>query len=101
MAKVLVAPDKFKGSLDAQQVAGSLISGMRAVDPGVDAVALPVADGGEGTLSAALAAGFTRIPVVASGPSGHPVHTAYARRGAVAVLEMADVSGLARLPADG
>lgn len=98
MARVLVAPDKFKGSLDAHQVADCVISGMRAVDPGVDAIAIPVADGGEGTLSAALAAGFTRVPVVASGPTGRPVHTAYARRGTAAVLEMADVSGLARLP---
>jgi len=98
MTKVLVAPDKFKGSLDATQVAASVIRGMQAVDPGLDAIAMPVADGGDGTLAAALAAGFTRVPVVASGPTGRPVATAYARRGSTAVLEMADVSGLSRLP---
>ncbi len=98
MDQVLVAPDKFKGSLSAPQVADCLIRGLRAVDGGIDAIAIPVADGGEGTLAAALAAGFTRVPVLASGPTGRPVQTAYARRDGLAVIEMADVSGLGRLP---
>ena len=75
-----------------------MIRGLRAVDVSIDAVAIPVADGGEGTLEAALAAGFDRVPVVASGPTGSPVQTAYARRDGLAVIEMADVSGLGRLP---
>jgi glycerate kinase len=98
VAQVLVAPDKFKGSLSAPQVADCVIHGLRAVDGSVEAVAIPVADGGEGTLEAAVAAGFSRMPVVASGPTGRPVQTAYARRDEVAVIEMADVSGLGRLP---
>ncbi|HET7326876.1 MAG TPA: glycerate kinase [Nocardioidaceae bacterium] len=98
MPHVLVAPDKFKGSLPAREVADSLIRGIRSTDPAVDAVAVPVADGGDGTLAAALAAGYTRVPVTANGPTGGPVQTAYARRDAVAVVEMADVSGLAQLP---
>lgn len=98
MAHVVVAPDKFKGSLPAPQVADCVIRGLRAVDDGIDAVAIPVADGGEGTLAAALAAGFERVPVVASGPTGRPVQTAYAHRDGLAVVEMADVSGLGRLP---
>ncbi len=98
MAHVVVAPDKFKGSLPAPQVAECVIRGLRAVDNAIDAVAIPVADGGEGTLAAALAAGFSRVPVVASGPTGRPVQTAYARRDGLAVIEMADVSGLGRLP---
>ena len=98
MAQVLVAPDKFKGSLSASQVADCVIRGLRAVDESIDAVAIPVADGGEGTLAAALAAGFERVPVMASGPTGRPVQTAYARRDGLAVVEMADVSGLGRLP---
>jgi glycerate kinase len=97
VAQVLVAPDKFKGSLSAPQVADCVIRGLRAVDDSIEAVAIPVADGGEGTLEAALAAGFARVPVVASGPTGLPVQTAYARRDGVAVVEMADVSGLGRL----
>ena len=98
MAHVLVAPDTFKGSLPAPRVADSVIRGLRAVDGSIDAVAIPIADGGEGTLAAALAAGFGRVPVLASGPTGRPVQTAYARRDEVAVIEMADVSGLGRLP---
>lgn len=98
MAHVLVAPDKFKGSLSAPQVADCVIRGLRAVDGSIDAIAIPVADGGEGTLAAALAAGFARVPVTASGPTGRPLRTAYARRDALAVVEMADVSGLGRLP---
>ena len=48
----------------------------------MEPVVLPVADGGDGTLDAAIAAGFERVPVTVSGPTGEPVATAYARRGA-------------------
>lgn len=98
MPRVLVAPDKFKGSLSAAQVARSVRTGLLDVRPDLEVVLLPVADGGEGTLEAALAAGYSRVPVTATGPTGEPVDTAYARSGQVALLEMADVSGLARLP---
>jgi glycerate kinase len=98
VAQVLVAPDKFKGSLSAKDVADCVISGLRAVDSRIDATAIPSADGGEGTLAAALAAGFERVPVMASGPTGSLVQTAFARRDGLAVIEMADVSGLGRLP---
>lgn len=98
MPRVLVAPDKFKGSLSAAQVARSVRDGLLDVRPDLDVVLLPIADGGEGTLEAALAAGYERVPVTATGPTGEPVNTAYARSGRVALLEMADVSGLARLP---
>lgn len=97
MATVLVAPDKFKGSLTAEEVARAVVTGLRRVaEPQV--VVVPVADGGDGTVAAAVAAGFTAVPVTATGPTGEPVRTAYARKGAVAVVEMADVSGLVRLP---
>jgi NADH dehydrogenase len=56
-----------------------------------------VADGGDGTVDAALAAGFTRVPVRAQGPVGKPVDTAFALRDGVAVVEMASASGLALL----
>jgi glycerate 2-kinase len=96
--RVLVAPDKFKGSLTAAEAGAALSGGIRAARPKLDVRALPVADGGEGTLEAAMAAGYARVPVTATGPTGEPVETAYARQGDVAVVEMADVSGLARLP---
>jgi glycerate kinase len=98
MTHVLIAPDSFKGSLTAAEVAEALQRGLLAARPELDAVRLPIADGGEGTLDAALAAGFTRVPVTASGPTGEPVDTAYARRGRTAVVELADASGLGRLP---
>ena len=98
MPSVLVAPDKFKGSLTATEVAAAVARGLTAGRPDVEVSCLPVADGGDGTLAAALAAGFEAVPVTATGPTGEPVETAYARLGDVAVVEMADVSGLARLP---
>lgn len=98
MVRVLVASDKFKGSLTAAQAARSVARGIRQVRPDAEVSAVPVADGGDGTLAAAFAAGFTQVPVKGSGPTGERVDTCYARRGDLAVVELADVSGLARLP---
>ncbi|WP_327065846.1 glycerate kinase [Kitasatospora sp. NBC_01250] len=95
---VVVAPDKFKGTLEGAEVAARLAAGIRRVVPGVEVRELPVADGGEGTLAAALAAGFTRIPVKVAGPTGLPVDAAIAVKGSTAVVELAQASGLARLP---
>jgi len=96
--KIVVAPDKFKGSLPATQVAAAIAAGLHAGRPGAEVVTIPVADGGEGTVDAAVAAGFERVPVTAAGPAGDPVRVSYARRGQVAVVELAGVCGLARLP---
>jgi glycerate 2-kinase len=96
--RVVVAPDKFKGSLTAAQVAARVAAGLTHAVPGVEVVQVPVADGGDGTLEAALSAGYRRVPVRAEGPTGEPVDTAYAERDGVAVIELADVSGLRRLP---
>jgi glycerate kinase len=96
--RVLLAPDKFKGSLPAAAVAEAVSRGLRHELPDLEVVSLPIADGGDGTVAAALAAGFRPVEVTATGPTGEPVRTTYARRGQVAVIEMADVSGLARLP---
>jgi glycerate kinase len=96
--KIVVAPDKFKGSLPATQVAAAIAAGLHAGRPGAEVVTIPVADGGEGTVDAAVAAGFERVPVTAAGPAGDPVRASYARRGEVAVVELAGVCGLARLP---
>ncbi|GGO81851.1 glycerate kinase [Nonomuraea cavernae] len=70
---VLVAPDKFKGSLTAAEVAARVAAGL-----GVPAVELPVADGGDGTVDAVVACGFTRITREVTGPTGRPVQAAYA-----------------------
>lgn len=95
---VVLAPDKFKGSLTAQQAARAMAQGVWRADPRVTTIACPVADGGEGTLDAVLAAGFERIPAYVKGPTGTAVQTAYARMDRRAVIEMADVCGLQRLP---
>ena len=95
---VVVAPDKFKGTLEGAEVAARIAAGIRRAAPGTEVRELPVADGGEGTLAAALAAGFVRVPVKVAGPTGLPVDAAIAVRGDTAVVELAQSSGLARLP---
>jgi glycerate 2-kinase len=98
MPRAIVASDKFKGSLTSAEVAAAVGAGLRRVHPDMTVVSVPVADGGDGTLAAAVAAGFHLVPVTASGPTGEPVKTGFARRDDVAVVELADVSGLVRLP---
>ena len=95
--RVLVAPDKFKGSLRADEVAGT-ISRVLALNSRVEVVQHPVADGGEGTVDVALAAGFSPVTVEVTGPLGTPVGATLALREGVAVLEMASAAGLALLP---
>ncbi len=97
--RVVVAPDKFKGSATAAEAAAALAAGLRRVAPGLDIAEVPVADGGDGTVAAALAAGFAAVRVSAEGPVGEPVETEFAVRDGTAVIEMADVAGLRRLPA--
>ncbi|MFC8854844.1 glycerate kinase [Streptomyces sp. NPDC057144] len=96
--RVLVAADKFKGSLTAVEVAERVTAGLRRVVPDVRVEALPVADGGDGTVAAAVAAGFERREVRVAGPLGDEVTAAYALREGTAVVEMAEASGLQRLP---
>jgi glycerate 2-kinase len=97
--RVVVAPDKFKGSATAAEAAAALTAGLRRVMPGLDVAEVPVADGGDGTVAAALAAGFAAERVSAEGPVGDRVETTFAIRDGVAVIEMADIAGLRRLPA--
>ncbi|MEU1191173.1 glycerate kinase [Streptomyces sp. NPDC005859] len=96
---MLVAADKFKGSLTAVEVAERVTAGLRRAVPDVEVEALPVADGGDGTVAAAVAAGFERREVRVAGPLGQEVTAAFAVRGDTAVVEMAEASGLQRLPA--
>ncbi|WP_411110972.1 glycerate kinase [Streptomyces sp. c-19] len=98
VAHVLVAADKFKGSLTAVQVAERVTAGLRRVVPGLTVETLPVADGGDGTVAAAVAAGFERREVQVTGPLGEQVTAAFALRGTTAVVEMAEASGLQLLP---
>jgi glycerate kinase len=97
VVRVVIAPDKFKGSLDAAAVAAALAAGVRDVVPDAVCDLVPMADGGDGTVEAFLAAGATPRTVQVSGPLGAPVHATYARDGATAIVEMAAASGLTLL----
>jgi glycerate 2-kinase len=96
--RVVVAPDKFEGSLSAGQAASAIQAGLRRARPDVEVVRLPIGDGGAGTLDALIASGFERVPVPAGGPTGEPVEAAIAVQGQRAFVEMAEASGLQRLP---
>jgi glycerate kinase len=92
---VLVAPDSFKGTLSAAEVAAAVSAGVR--DAGGVAVEMPVADGGEGTMDALLAAlGGERRKATVGDPLGRPVEAEYALidGGERAIVEMAQASGL-------
>ncbi|NSC24601.1 glycerate kinase [Streptomyces albus subsp. chlorinus] len=95
---MLIAADKFKGSLTAVEVAEHVTAGIRKARPEADIEAVPVADGGDGTVAAAVANGFTRHEVEVTGPTGAPVTAAFALREGTAVVEMAEASGLQHLP---
>lgn len=98
--KILVAPDSFKGSLSAQDVAKSLREGILRVAPEIQVDLLPVADGGEGTCAAIVAAiGGEIVKKTVTGPNGNPVEAFLGIAGDMAVIEMAAASGLALVPA--
>ncbi|WP_369745524.1 glycerate kinase [Paenarthrobacter sp. AMU7] len=96
--RIVIATDKFKGSLSASEAVQSLGRGIKAALPDTVIEEIPIADGGEGTLDAAVAAGFTKHFEMVSGPTGLPVRAAYATRDHEAVIELAQASGLALLP---
>jgi glycerate 2-kinase len=94
---VLVAPDSFKGTFSATEVAGALARGLRA--SGQEVVELPVADGGEGTMDALLAAlGGERRTTTVADPLGRPVEAVYGLLpDGSTVIESAQASGLGRV----
>ncbi len=96
--RIVLAPDKFKGSATAEEVAEALAAGIRRVRPDADIRWVPVADGGEGTVDAAIAAGFDSATADVDGPTGEPVRAAFAHNDTVAVVEAAAACGLYRLP---
>ena len=101
--KIVIAPDSYKESLSALEVAQAVEAGFRQVFPDADYVLVPVADGGEGTVDAMVAAtGGRKETVTVSGPLGEPVEAFYGLTGDgdTAVIEMAAASGLALVPPD-
>lgn len=98
--RVLVAPDKFKGSLPATEVAARVSAGLARAGFRGEVVALPVADGGDGTIDAAVSAGYHRVEIEVRGPAGRPVMAAFGLRDETAVVEAAQACGLSLLPPD-
>ncbi|SFO91780.1 glycerate kinase [Amycolatopsis arida] len=92
--RVVVAPDKFKGSLTAVEAAEAIGAGVRDVLPDAEVVACPVADGGEGTLDVLLAAGGRRVDVRVPGPLDAPVDAWYVLLDGTAYLESARACGI-------
>lgn len=95
---VLIAPDKFKGSLTAAEVADALAEGILSARPDAQIRRLPLADGGDGSVAAALAAGFRSQRVEVTGPLGDPATATTAWDGRTAVVEAATTSGLQMVP---
>ena len=95
--QVLVCFDKFRGSVSAGAAGAALVAGLVRAAPEVRATAVPIADGGEGTVDAFVGAGYARHSVVVTGPLGKPVTADLAVHDGVAVVELAQASGLALL----
>lgn len=99
--KIVIAPDSYKESLSALEVATQIEAGFREVFPDWQYRKVPVADGGEGTVDALVAAtGGRVIDCTVSGPLGTPVQAFFGLTGdgRTAVIEMAAASGLALVP---
>jgi len=102
--RTLIAPDKFKGSLTAGEVADALAAGLRSATGSTGAAGavrcelLPLADGGDGSVDAAVASGFARRSHTVAGPTGQHVPAGIAFDGVTAVVEVANTCGLALLP---
>lgn len=99
--KITIAPDSFKGSLTALEVCDAIATGIAALDPDIECIKAPMADGGEGTVQSLVdATGGQLRTVTVRGPLGQPVEAAYGLLGdgATAVIEMAAASGLPLVP---
>lgn len=98
MMRILVAPDKFKGSMTGREAGDAMRAGLSRVWPSAQIDVVPVADGGDGTATAILdAVGGRRIPRTVEGPDGRPIEASFVllRGGSTAVVELAAASGLA------
>ena len=94
MTAIVVAPDKFKGSLTGMQAARAIAAGASRAAPSATLRICPMADGGEGTVDAFVERGAKRIGARVCGPRGAPVNADFALQGDTAILEMASASGL-------
>ena len=101
--KIVIAPDSFKGSLTALQVAAAIEVGLRRVFPDVAIEKVPMADGGEGTVQSLVDATAGQILTTqVLDPLGNSIEAEYGvlGDGVTAVIEMAAASGLTLVPPD-
>lgn len=97
--RILIAPDSFKESLSAIEVAQAIKQGFSKVYPQANYDLLPLGDGGEGTLdSLTQALGLEKYQTEVTGPFGDRICVTYAMRDGLAVFEMAEIVGLASIP---
>ncbi|MGB3958921.1 MAG: glycerate kinase, partial [bacterium] len=99
--RIIIAPDSFKGSLTAAEVAASIERGVKRVLPQAETIPVPLADGGEGTVDALVSAtGGRLVTKEVTGPLGERVKASYGLLGdgETAVIEMAAASGLPLVP---
>ncbi|MDX1303879.1 glycerate kinase [Photobacterium sp.] len=101
--KIVIAPDSYKESLTAMEVATAIEAGFRQVLPDAEYYKLPMADGGEGTVQSLVdATNGTVIECPVTGPMGEPVQGFYGLMGdgKTAIIEMAAASGLHLVPTE-
>lgn len=95
--KIVIAPDSFKESLSAEKCCQAIKAGFSTLFPDANYICLPIADGGEGTVDAMVAAtGGNIVTLEVCGPMGEKVNAFYGLTGdgKTAVIEMAAASGL-------
>lgn len=96
---VLIAPDSFKESLAAPDVARVIKNGFSKVFPEASYDLMPLGDGGEGTLDSLVhSLGLNRQSIQVTGPFGENIQVQYAVKGSLAMFEMAELVGLASIP---
>src|SRR5438094_4928039 len=101
--RILIAPDKFKGSLNAREVADNIAKGLRDELPDAKIDIVPMADGGEGTAEAICdARGGSWLKCKAHDPLGREIDARYGwiESGKIAVMEMSEAAGMRRLTED-
>ena len=97
--KIIIAPDSFKESLPANQVAEAIKRGFKKALPDSECLLLPVGDGGEGTVDAIKSSlGLEEKTVQVTGAFGDEVQMPYFQKGQLALFEVADLVGLAKIP---
>jgi len=98
--KILIAPDKFKGALNARQVAENIAKGLLDMLPDAQIESVPMADGGEGTAEAICdAQGCSWVECKAHDPLGREIDARYGwiDQEKLAVMEMSEAAGMRRL----